>query len=253
MYVVTGAGGQTGRATVEALLAKKQPVTAILRSDKNTGEWTSKGVEIVHADVMDVDAMSRLLRGKAGAYLMIPPNYGAADYIEDRRQVTKAYAQIIERSGIEHVVFLSSFGSQHDHGTGPIVTTHNGEADLRPVARNITFLRASSFLENVRSVVPIIKERGIFPTFFTPGRPVPQIATEDVGRFAAEMLVNPARGKRIEEITGPEDYTPEQLAQAASDVLGKPVPVQAAPPSAAIPVMTADGLPERTAKLMAEM
>ena len=253
MFVVTGASGQTGRATVQALLEQKQPVTAVVRSQAKTEEWKARGAETALLDVADTAALTALLKGRAGAYLMVPPNYGAADYLKDRQAIINSFAQAVRDSGIPHVVFLSSVGAQHPAGTGPIVTLHNGEKALRQATRNLTSVRAPYFLENWAPVLNVARDQGTLPSFLTPGRKIPSIATRDIGRFAADSLVRPASGVRILEIAGPDDYAPEDIAVAVSQALGKDVKLRSLPLDAVVPTFTAQGISEGMARLMAEM
>ncbi len=253
MFVVTGASGQTGRATAEALLEQKQPVTVVVRSQARAEAWKSRGAQTAVLDLADAAALTSVLKGKTGAYLVVPPNYGAADYIKDRQAIVDSFAKAVRDSGISHVTFLSSIGAQHAAGTGPIVTLHRGEQALRQAARNLTSLRAPYFLENWTPVLSVARDQGVLPTFLTPGRKIETIATRDIGRFAADSLMHPASGVKILEIAGPEDYAPEDIAAAVSQVLRKDVKLQSLPLDAVVPTFTAQGLPEGIARLMAEM
>ncbi len=87
MFVVTGASGQTGRATAEALLEQKQPVTAVVRSQAKAEAWKLRGAQTAILDLADAAALTSVLKGKTGAYLVVPPNYGAADYVKDRQAI----------------------------------------------------------------------------------------------------------------------------------------------------------------------
>jgi uncharacterized protein YbjT (DUF2867 family) len=253
MLIVTGASGQTGSATVNALLERGQRVTAAVHSPEKTAAWKSRGAETAVVDLADAAALTRLLTGKAGAYLMIPPNPTGGDYLEEKSRVASGFAQAVRDSGIANVVLLSSIGAQHPSGTGPIVTLHNAEQRLRPVARNATFLRAPYFLENWIEVLGVAREQGVLPTFFPPGLKFPTIAALDIGRFAADSLVDPTSGVRVLEIAGPEDYSVEELAEILGGVLEKTVRPRFLPLDAAVPTFVGMGLPENLAKIYREM
>jgi uncharacterized protein YbjT (DUF2867 family) len=253
MFIVTGGNGQTGSATIQALLERNQVVTAAVHSPEKTAGWKARGVETAVVDLANAEALTRLLSGKAGAYLMIPPNPTAGDFLEEKSRIASSFAQAVRDSGIASIAFLSSVGAQHAAGTGPIVTLHNGEHRLRPVARNATFLRAAYFLENWDSVLGAAREHGVLPTFLAPGRKIPTIATADIGRFACESLADPPRAVRVLNIAGPQDYSPEEIAEVLSGVLGKTVRPQFLPLEAAVPTFTGMGFPENMARLYREM
>ena len=253
MFVVVGASGKTGRYTAEALLEKKQPVTVVVRSAEKAVEWSSRGAEAAILDILDTERLTELLRGKTGAYLMIPPNYGAKDYIEDRQGVIDSLGRAVRNSKLRQVVFLSSVGAQQTSGTGPILTNHHGEEALKSVARDLTLLRAAYFLENWEPVLAVAREKGILPTFLMPGRKIDMIATKDIGRFAADSLMHGAAGIRITEIAGPKQYAPEEIAGEVGAVLGKEVKLLPLAIDAVVPTFAEHGIPEPTGLLLAEM
>ena len=54
-------------------------------------------------------------------------------------------------------------------------------------------------------------------------KPVPMVATEDIGRVAAELLQQVWTGRRVVELEGPHRVTPMELGTTFSKVLGRPV------------------------------
>ena len=253
MYLVAGVTGNTGRATAQTLLDDRQPVTVLVRSADKGAEWRAKGAQVATASLDDADALAAVLYGKDGVYLLIPPNPGAAHYVRDRQAVIDAFARAVYVSKVSHVVLLSSIGAQYPSGTGPIVATHNAEMELRGAAQNLTILRPAAFMENWAPVLGVARESGTLPSFLFPNRTVSMIATKDVGRFAAESLLNPAQGLQIRELAGPRDYKPEDIAASLGIVLGRDITLHSIPPKEAVGAMTSSGLPEPMARLLAEM
>jgi uncharacterized protein YbjT (DUF2867 family) len=121
------------------------------------------------------------------------------------------------------------------------------------VARNFTALRPSYFFENWASDVPGVVQQGVLHNFLTPDRKIPMIATVDVGRFAAASLLNPAKGRRVQEVAGPADYSPQDIANVFAEQLRKPVQLQTHPLAAVEPILTGAGLPGGVARLFREM
>lgn len=79
------------------------------------------------------------------------------------------------------------------------------------------------------------------------------ISTKDIGRIAAEHLIAGGRGKQIVEMAGPEEYSPEQVATALGQILGKTVTAQHAPLSAVVPTFKSFGFSDEAARLFEEM
>ncbi|MGA8030420.1 MAG: NmrA family NAD(P)-binding protein [Bryobacteraceae bacterium] len=253
MYVVAGATGQTGSAVAEWLLEHGQPVTVIVRSEEKGQPWRSRGAETAIGSLEDSDTLTRTLANAEGAYLLIPPSYTSGDFVTGQRRVADALRRAVVDSGVPHVVFLSSVGAHLDSGTGPILGLHYAEAVLTPLSRNLTILRPAYFLENWAPVLGFAKDSGVLPSFLTPNRKIPMIATEDIGRIAAECLVTPSTGRRIIELAGPEDYCPDDIAAILASLLDRDVHVQPVPLSAAVSTFTSAGFSPEAAKLFEEM
>jgi len=253
MYVVAGATGNTGSVVAGTLLAQGESVTVLVRDAKRAESWREKGAQVATAPLEDSHALAAVLASAEGAYLLIPPNYKAADALEYGFGVGEALAAAVKSSGIPHVVLLSSVGAQHAHGTGPIRSLHHAEAVIGRTAKNLTLLRAAYFLQNWASGVDGVKHQGVLHNFLTPERKIPMVSTADIGKIAAEYLTDPARGRRVVELAGPEDQSPQEIAQTFAAALEKPVKLETHPLDAVIPTFTALGFSQDLAGLFREM
>jgi uncharacterized protein YbjT (DUF2867 family) len=253
MYAIAGITGHTGSAAAELLLERKQRVRGIVRDERKAGAWKARGVELATASLDDPAALTRALSGVEGAYLLLPPDYPAPDLLAIHHRQTDAMARAVKESGVPHVVLLSSLGAELPAGTGPIRGMHYAEHALGRVAKNLTVLRAGYFLENWIMVLDPVRAEGLLPTFLAPGKPLAMVATRDIGRTAAELLLDPARGKRIVQLAGPRELTPEDVAGALGERLGRSVRVQGLPLDAAAPTFTSAGMSANSAALMREM
>jgi uncharacterized protein YbjT (DUF2867 family) len=253
MYVIAGAGGHTGRAAAESLLDAGRRIRVVVRDREKGEEWRARGAEVAVAALEDAGALSRALSGAEGAYLLVPPIYHVPDVLAVQRERADAIAEAISSSGLPHAVLLSSVAAHLSGGTGLIRILHYAEQSIRPAAKNLTILRPAYFMENWATVLGEAREKGVLPTFLTPGRPIATIATRDVGRAAARALQEPATGTRVVELSGPKDRTPEDVAQAVGICLGREVRILGLPIEAAVPAMTSFGMSENAAALYQEM
>lgn len=252
MYVVSGATGHTGSAVAKNLLEKKLPVRVIVRDAKKAAELKGLGAEIAIADLQDADALTEALKGATVLYLMNPPAYSAEDQFVETEKNTEAFKTAIGNSSLEKIVALSSFGSQLSHGTGNIYTTHLLEKAFENSEIPVTFIRASSFLENWIPVLETAKTNGILPSFFQPlDQKVPQVATADIGRVAAESMREKTSGVEIKELAG-FYASPEETAEAIGKVLGKEIKAVAVPREQWIEIMSGHNSP-KNAESLAEM
>jgi uncharacterized protein YbjT (DUF2867 family) len=88
----------------------------------------------------------------------------------------------------------------------------------------VTFLRPGWFMENAAWDVASARDDGVIASYLQPlDKPVPMVATADVGRVAAELLQQTWSGVRIVELEGPRRVSPNDLASAFARVLDRPV------------------------------
>lgn len=148
------------------------------------------------------------------------------------KNIGAAYVEAITQSGVQKVVLLSSFGSQHATGTGNILTTYFLGNIFGGLTIPVTFLRAGYFMENWNSVAAVAAEKGILPSFLQRlERPIPMVSAKDIGRTAAVALTEDWAGKRIIELHGAADYSPNDVAAAFAAALRRDVQAVAVPES----------------------
>jgi len=253
MYVITGATGHVGSVAAEALLARGKQVRIVVRDVQKAERLKTLGAQVFVADLTDPTAFARAVRGAEGVFLLSPPDMRAHDFIAERKRLTEGQIGSLAAESVPHVVLLSSIGAQHASGTGPILSVHNAERQLHAAGLAATFVRAAYFVENWAAVIPAVKGDGILPSFIAADRSVPSVSTPDIGQVVAQSLIDGPRDVRVIELSGPRDVSPNDVAQAFSRILGKPVNVVEAPLEAAVPTFTSFGASENIASLFREM
>lgn len=94
----------------------------------------------------------------------------------------------------------------------------------------ITFLRPGWLMENASWDVAPATHDGVIPSFLQPlDKPVPMVATADIGRLAAELLQQTWKGRRVVELEGPHRVTPNEIAATFTALLGHPVKMEPVP------------------------
>jgi uncharacterized protein YbjT (DUF2867 family) len=254
MFVVAGVTGNTGSVVADALLRAGERVRVLVRGEAKAAPWRARGAEVASGALDDAGALGAALKGARGAYLLVPPDQAADDFLASRRPVVEALAGAVAASGVGHVVLLSSVGAQHAEGTGPIRALYAAEQRLGALATPVTFLRAAYFLENLAPVVGPVKADGVLPSFTRPEGRFAAVATRDIGETAAELLrAGPAGAGRVVELGGPRDITMGEAAAAFGRRLGREVRVAAVPPAAAASTLEQFGIKPGLAALYAEM
>ena len=228
MVAVTGITGKVGGRVARGLLAQGQAVRAIVRSQAKGDEWTTLGCEVVVANIDDATAMTEAFRGVDSVFLMTPPNYDPEPGFPETQRNAAAIRSAIEESRPGKVVFLSTVGAQV---TEPNLLNNSGmtEAMLRTVPVPVAFLRAAWFMENAAWDIESAKS-GVVHSFLQPlDHRIPMVATEDIGKVAAEILRERWTGHRVVELEGPKRVSPNDIAATFSRLLGKPVRMEVVP------------------------
>jgi NAD(P)H dehydrogenase (quinone) len=234
MYAITGITGNVGSAVARTLIAANQPVRAIVRNPAKAQQWADQGCEVATADVLDIPALAAALTGVEAVFLMAPPVFDPAPDFSEARAIAAAFATALIAAKAARVVYLSTVGAQAAETN--LLSQHTLiENELRRLPIPITFLRPAWFLENTAWDIAPARQTGVIPSFLSPlDRPIPMVATEDIGHLAAQLLQEDwAQGKqtghRTVELQGPEPISPNQIAAAFAELLKQPVRAEVVP------------------------
>ena len=130
---------------------------------------------------------------------------------------------------------------------------HAAESILAGACPVTVFLRPSSFMENWRGVIGPARDAGVLPTFLGDlGRKGHTVSTHDIGVMAASLLRD-ASPPKVVELTGPQDYSVEDVARTLTSVLGRPVAPVQPPREAWEGILQQSGVGAAYAALLAEM
>ena len=254
MYAVMGITGQVGGAVARTLLGGGHAVRGIVRDPGKAAAWVDRGVTLAVADQADAAALTTALAGAEGAFVMLPPNFAPQPGFAEARGLIQVLRSALVDAAVPRVVCLSSIGAQHDHGLGIITPLHLMEQALAVLPMPAAFLRAGWFMENAAWDVQPAFDSGRLMSHLQPlGRAVPMVATDDVGRVAAETLARPWSGRRVIELEGPQRYAPLDVAAALSAIVRRPVRAVAVDRAAWEEAFGSEGTPAASAALRAEM
>ncbi|UTY57791.1 NmrA family NAD(P)-binding protein [Massilia sp. erpn] len=229
-YAVFGVSGRTGGAAADALLRSGHPVRVVVHEPAKGRQWAERGAEVAVADLTDLAAMTKALSQVQGAYVVSPQHYNREDLFEMADLIAETTARAALAADVPKLVALSSIGADRESGTGWIGMNRMFEQRLSASGVATIFLRAVYFMENWMPMVGLAMRSGTLPTFLAPPlRPVPMVATVDVGRAAAALLQEKSTGSSIVTLSGPQDYAPNDVAAIISATLQKPVGVTVLP------------------------
>ena len=229
MYTIMGVTGKVGGAAARALLAEGRQLRVVVRDRAKGERWAARGCEIAVADLDNADALAAAFRGAEAAFVMLPPIFDPSPGLPEAGALIATLCEALRNGAPKRVVALSTIGADAEQ---PNLLNQLGllERSLSTLPLPVAFLRAAWFMENAALDVADARDTGLIASYLQPlDRPVPMVATVDIGRRIAELLGENWSGVRIEEIEAARRVTPNGIAAAFSKALGKPVKAAAVP------------------------
>jgi NAD(P)H dehydrogenase (quinone) len=214
--LVTGATGDTGRATIDELLARGHQVRALAHGqDDRSKKLQERGVEVVFGDLLDFGQVRAALDGVQRAYFVYPIRPGIL-------QATAYFAQAAKEAGVDGIVNMSQKSAREDAKSHAATDHWLSERVFDWSGLTVAHIRPTYFAEWLLYLAPMIKA-GLLHVPFGTGKHAP-IAALDQGRVIVGILEEPAPHKGgIYPLFGPVEYTYQETARVLSRVLGKNV------------------------------
>ena len=228
MYAVTGITGKVGAAVARSLLSANQSVRAVVRDRGKGAAWANLGCDIAIADLADARALAAAFEETEGVFAMLPPIFDPDPGFPEARGFIESLYAALAKAKPKKVVALSTIGAD-----APQPNLLNGlglmEDALKTLPVPVAFLRAAWFMENAAGDIASARE-GKIQSYLQPlDRPIPMIATDEVGRTAAALLQERWEGQRVIELESAQRVSPNALADAFAKALAQPVRAHAVP------------------------
>jgi NAD(P)H dehydrogenase (quinone) len=236
---VAGATGRVGAALVDLLAADDVDVVALTRRPE---EFRAPvGVAVASVDFDRKETLAQALKGADRVYV----SHGSSP-----RQVENEIALIdaAVAVGVRHIVKLSALGPPSR--LNPMAWHMQIEAHLARQLVASTVLRPSAFADILKLAGPAIAA-GAWTGAAGAGW-VSFIDTHDVAKVARVALfeeVSP-ESQRAYHLTGPRTWTMQQVAEALSGLLGRPVVYNPCSPEERRSALLAAGRPPFVADLL---
>jgi uncharacterized protein YbjT (DUF2867 family) len=213
--LVTGATGGVGRGVLEGLLAENVLVRAMSRDPQKAG--LPAGVEAVEGDLGEPATLGKALVGVRAVFL----------YAQNRK--LPELMDQMKRAGVEYVVFLSTIDATNTHEYAQANRRRHLtiEEAIAEAGFRYTFLRPGAFSTNaLRFWRQSIVDSGIVRLPFPESQQAP-IDERDISAVAVRALVSRELDGEAIVLTGPESLTQRQQIESISDVLARPIGIEA--------------------------
>jgi len=219
--LVFGATGRQGGAVARELRRDGWAVRVFVRDPaaREVSALRDIGVDIVSGTLGQADAIRAAMRGVHGVFSVLPGNLSATDEVRFGCEV----ADLAADSGVAHFVY-SSGGSAGEALTGVprFDAKPRIEAHVRKLPITATIIRPMIFMDMLIRPGNGLNE-GRLTSLVRPDQSMQLIAVEDIGRFVAAILKDPARfGNRTLKLAS-DTVTGNELASILSDVAARPI------------------------------
>lgn len=184
------------------------------RADDRADRLAQAGAQIVVADLLDLDAVSRAANGIDAAYLIYPIAPGLME-------ATATLLQAAEENGVGTIVNMSQISARRDAASNAARQHWLAERVLDHFNGTVTHIRPTFFAERLINFWDATTSELRLP--FADARHAP-IAAEDQGRVIAAILADPEpHAGKTYPLYGPVELDHHQIADAMSRTLGRQV------------------------------
>jgi NAD(P)H dehydrogenase (quinone) len=223
MILITGATGQVGRETMNALVAAGAAVRALVRNPSSTPGFC--GVQVVQGNFDDDVSLARALDGINTMLLVGRDNPDTVP--QQQRVLARA-----RRANVQHIVKLSAIGASADSPIALMREHHAIDKQIQVGPASWTLLKPHLYMQNLLRAADAIQRNGRLAAPMGRDR-FPFVDTRDVGAAAAIVLGNPvAHTSQVYALTGPVAHTYDEVATALSVVAGRTVTYEPISPQA---------------------
>ena len=221
---VTGATGHLGRLVLDELRLSRPAgsLVAVVRDAERAQDLADDGVRVRVAEYTDPAALVQAFADVR--VLLFVSGSEVGQRVEQHRNVIEAAVE----AGVQHIVYTSAPRAD----TSPLVLAPEHKATeemLRASGLAWTILRNNWYTENYLGTLQQAAETGEIVAAAGSGR-VASATRADFAAGAAAVLLGSGHEGRVYELGGDSAWTFDELAEAASAVVGRPVtyrPVEA--------------------------
>lgn len=221
MDVILGGTGHVGRVVAETLLAAGHEVTVVSR--RGARSTLARSFSTVALDVTDTSALQAV------------------------------FQKALQGIHLEKLVVQSTYGAQRGEHCGDLGVLYELEQGAFRLDVPVCIVRAAYYMSNWAGLLKEVKVTGVMKTLLPSAQAFPMVAPEDVGHFAGQMLLSNEGQDGIYNIEGPKAYTPTEVADVFTNLLGRSVQAQSVPQDEWYATYLANGFSAEAARSYATM
>lgn len=253
MHIILGATGHVGSAVARHLLQAREPVTVVTHAPERRSDWEQLGAKVAVVGVLEVEALALVFKTGRRLFLLNPSAPMDSDTVAEEKRSLAAILEAVRAADPEKVVAESTFGAQAGDGIGDLGVLYQMERELAKLGVPTSINRAAYYLSNWDQALKTARERGEVHTLYPVDFKIPMVAPEDIGATAAMLLQWPPEKFHIRYVEGPDRYSSQDVADAISRALKRPVRAVVTPKERWRSSLQAQGFSKAAAESMARM
>jgi NAD(P)H dehydrogenase (quinone) len=242
---ITGASGQLGRLTTQALLERVDPSDVVLITRDPARLADAGGAAVRHGDFAAPETLEAAFAGIERLLLI------STDVIDQRLPGHLAAIEAARRAGVRHGLYTSIVNPVEANRAAATASHRETERALRESGLDWTFLRNALYAEfqlaDAAAAIAsgrLVHNRGDGAHAY--------VSREDCAAAAAAVLAGAGEPNTAYDITGPEAVSGADMAALLSELGGRPVEAVAVDDEAFVAGLQEHaGLPEPVARSIA--
>ncbi|WP_176085803.1 SDR family oxidoreductase [Martelella sp. HB161492] len=246
--LVTGASGKLGREVLDQLLASgvaPANIIATTRDPSKLGDYAAKGITVRPADFDKPETLEAAFAGADRLAIISTDALGP-----DAHRITQHANAVAaaKAAGVSHIIYTSMPGPE----TSKISFAHEhlgSEKAVKESGLSYTILRNAWYQENLLMGLPNAFAAGSWVSAAGDGRQN-LVAHQDCAAALASALAAETTQSATYTLTGPEALSIPEIAALASEIVGKPLSVQAVSTDALAEGLGKAGLPSFVVDLL---
>ena len=247
MILVTGAAGKTGRAVIQALASRREPIRGLIRRPDQAPSLQALGVQETQVgDLLDRTAVQRAVDGVRAIYHMAP------NVSPDEIPMGQTVISAAQSADVERLVFHSVL---HPHIEA--IPHHWKKARVEELlfasGLSFTILQPTAYMQNVAAAWDQITKQGRYPVPYSLETRLSLVDLEDVAEAAARVLTAPGHSGATIELVGTPGMSPRDIVEVLSAELNQPVSGEVVPLDAWERSARATGLGEYQVSALSRM
>lgn len=226
MIVITTPTGDIGHQVLKHVVQGNEPVRVVARDASRIPQEIRQHIEFIKGSHGDAATIERALNGADSLFwLILPDPFTTLNRVDEAyADFTRPAAKAITKCAVKRVVSVCGIGRGWNKEAGLVTANIKADDLLASTGVALRTLMMPSFMDNLLRQAPTIKEKNMFSLPILPTLKAPLVATSDIAAVAAKFLMDTAwTGQADVPVLGPEDISPNEMAEILSVILGWPV------------------------------